>query len=479
MWVTFQIMRSKASEHILSSIATMSMKASKQHLPPELWLRIFELATYVPGLLETDIPDPFDMDPPSILHLHQEYDRKLFKYSMVTKRSIVLVCRTWYSLALPLLYQVLYIPSRDSTGSSSTRFSEVVSSLLKRFIDSKHRLDPAGADDSRHRYVGLWPRRLELHFSAYNPIEDADVQRLIELSACLPNLEILAASGPFTEPPSVVLETILACSGASLRKIFLPQCNLQQKDGVAILESCPRLRALYVGYAQEGLGASCFVNWMRAPELSFFTIGVCSPSMLCDTEHDVSSIPSLQQVCFSSHSYQPVLDTFTHFVAFQGAYLQTIYLDTRQMMRNDLEGSIALFTDHCPRLNHLILIMERWRNLPRSFTLPASVTHLGLFAHFYHQDDGQVFEGLFHSLSDAPALQAVRFLEPWGVSSLRKNHSDAVLSLLASCTFRLEDCDGKALRLKDYGGEPDWDWELPWMPGSSRTSLSSTPCIIG
>ena len=168
MWVTFQIMRSKAPEHILSSIATMSMQARKQHLPPELWLRIFELATYVPGLLETDIPDPFDMDPPSILHLHQEYDRKLFKYSMVTKRSIVLVCRTWYSLALPLLYQVLYIPSRDSTGSSSTRFSEVVSSLLKRFIDSKHRLDPAGADDSYGRdrrkgrrcehFGGMWRR---------------------------------------------------------------------------------------------------------------------------------------------------------------------------------------------------------------------------------------------------------------------------------------------------------------------------------
>ncbi|KAJ3516865.1 hypothetical protein NMY22_g14100 [Coprinellus aureogranulatus] len=70
-------------------------------LPTELWGSILRFATQVPDTLEDLSMDRYSGG---------KLRAKRYREILVTKRYVVLVCRTWYALGTPFLYEHLYIP---------------------------------------------------------------------------------------------------------------------------------------------------------------------------------------------------------------------------------------------------------------------------------------------------------------------------------------------------------------------------------
>ncbi|KAG8215464.1 hypothetical protein J3R82DRAFT_9081 [Butyriboletus roseoflavus] len=82
-------------------------------VPPEVWLRIFGTAADLQALLNCD--DPLSSGLPRTLA--KRYELQGLKESLRTKRSMVLVCKTWNELALEFLYQNILITKVDALVS--------------------------------------------------------------------------------------------------------------------------------------------------------------------------------------------------------------------------------------------------------------------------------------------------------------------------------------------------------------------------
>src|ERR1700753_1088365 len=93
-------------------------------LPVEVWLLIFQLATQVPFAFLPRTESPFDLPPRPT---HKEMTAELSR-SLITKRSLVLVCKSWNELTTPLLYSA--IPLRSTSG---------VTAAWRTFRDSSER----------------------------------------------------------------------------------------------------------------------------------------------------------------------------------------------------------------------------------------------------------------------------------------------------------------------------------------------------
>src|SRR5258705_116473 len=89
-------------------------------LPAEVWLLILQLATEVPFAFLPKVESPFDLPSrPSPKEMTAEISR-----SLITKRYIVLVCKTWNEIATPLLYSALLLRSGRGVTSAWNTFCD-------------------------------------------------------------------------------------------------------------------------------------------------------------------------------------------------------------------------------------------------------------------------------------------------------------------------------------------------------------------
>ncbi|THH17450.1 hypothetical protein EW146_g3356 [Bondarzewia mesenterica] len=353
----------------------MSLKTDRLQLPAEIWLRIFDFATFVPGILETEVQDPFDS--PTTLLPHAEYEllSSTGKSSLATKRSLVQVCRDFYWLALPLLYQTVFLGPPKSTSARALR-------------------------------------------DAY----------LADILGCLSNLEILSVHTNSLDLyiPHFVVDSLITTSASSLRKLYFERdsgLHLRASDRMDLLDKCPNLRTVSLG---DSIACKelCPIDLLRVSEPSFLTIS-STPSG-CTSRHleHAPARPSLRHVLFSryGHSTEHSVDAMCHFLSVQGPYLESIQLDARFTPHDWLQVGLNLFTDYCPRLARLTLILgsTSWRSLSLNGLNLPSVTHLAL--HFDCRQGPEDFQHLFLCLSNtyAPTLKVVRFLQPRRTRNLKK-----------------------------------------------------------
>ncbi|TFY74050.1 hypothetical protein EWM64_g9962, partial [Hericium alpestre] len=73
-------------------------------LPPELWIPILRYATYHPQLPTTE-HIPFNRD------YAEDILQARHTFNLAVKRSVVLVCKTWYTLAIPMLWETVHVNS--------------------------------------------------------------------------------------------------------------------------------------------------------------------------------------------------------------------------------------------------------------------------------------------------------------------------------------------------------------------------------
>ncbi|KAI0309941.1 hypothetical protein OF83DRAFT_1088715 [Amylostereum chailletii] len=75
-----------------------------ERVPVEVWEDIFDLATYVPTLMDLEPTDPFDQ--PSTLLPGDTWDPALLRASMRLRYALTRVCRIWNAAATPFLYRI-------------------------------------------------------------------------------------------------------------------------------------------------------------------------------------------------------------------------------------------------------------------------------------------------------------------------------------------------------------------------------------
>ncbi|TFY57687.1 hypothetical protein EVG20_g8438, partial [Dentipellis fragilis] len=154
-----------------------------RHTPPEIWLLIFEHATFVPYALNTNVDDPF-ASPGAPIDPESQTQQKL-QAALATKRSLVLVCKRWHDLATPILYEAVAAQSDHS-----------LQCLRDTVVEMSH-LSSTGTPVPRPRI-----RRFDL-FRWQTERRKPSVRLLADIFSRMPDLEIFSESSfPMPMPGS-------------------------------------------------------------------------------------------------------------------------------------------------------------------------------------------------------------------------------------------------------------------------------------
>jgi hypothetical protein len=146
-----------------------------------------------------------------------------------TKRSLVLVCKMWRRLCIPILYRSIAI--------TSSRRSELLTATL-----TKSRDECSASDDTSARSLGSFTVRFHLTRSG---VKSGDA--LLSIMRCLPNLSVLSAFRDVIHAQSLgIIDNILPCA-SSLRVIDWAGGDLKSLQFERLLENSPHLRMLRCG----------------------------------------------------------------------------------------------------------------------------------------------------------------------------------------------------------------------------------------
>ncbi|TFY54445.1 hypothetical protein EVG20_g9701 [Dentipellis fragilis] len=355
--------------------------------PPEIWLSIFEYATFVPHAFDTDGADPFDV-PGSPTPFDDSVERRL-EASLSTRQSLVLVCRLWRDLATPLLYQAVIARDNNSLRSLNDTLGWHSSASRKLRV---HRLD-----------LLRWP-------ADQTPLA-SDV--LGDLFRQLPDLETLRLgtyryhrfadldgedhTRPFnTDEMDSLIDALLAAPlHTTLRKCIIGPSIIHVRQSNALLSQCTQLSCLFVfAYLRQTFRGD---HWQVIPAQSLLTcmsVEHKDMRMADKSRKQMLLVPSLRHIHIrlSTIANTRGADTVA-FLRVQGACLRTVQVDMcGYNSRIVLRRCLRFLAEHCPNLVHLIFIFDhRSTVLPFEFTsFPPTVTHLGLYIQdgMYTQDNG-------------------------------------------------------------------------------------------
>lgn len=321
------------------------------HLPVELWLLIFQLATEVPFAFLPRSESPFDLPPRPT---HKELTAEL-SYSLLTKRHLVLVCKTWNGIATPLLYSTILLrTTRGVTAAWNTFRSSAESNTGIRLGHYVKRIDLSMRDSRVH------------HLTTE---QDAERKKVTEILHWLPNLSIFTMhtklrggdatciADALTETSASTLQTIEWGRG----HMFGHVC-LSGESWTKLTSSCPNLKSL------DGPACRILLTELH-PTAQLDHLSVMRDHRIEGIE-DISPDPPVPlHVRYDSTDAWDISHSTTQTYC-SGA----ISLDV------DFRGRHALYQllAQCPKLSQLILRISSWSSIPR-LTLDSSITHLGLF----------------------------------------------------------------------------------------------------
>ncbi|TFY68426.1 hypothetical protein EVG20_g3555 [Dentipellis fragilis] len=338
-----------------------------QRTPPEIWLSIFEHATFVPHAFDTDVADPFDIPETCIPFDSQIQDG--LRVSLRTKRELVRVCRYWRDLATPILYRAVTV--RDDRSLRCLR------DALVRLAQSSI----TGSTDTtiQAHTLPVRVRRLDLsgcRAGVSRAGRGLEFDVICDLFSYLPCLEIFSDiairpySGYRIDNSSDAEHHFL-----SLNIEYFVNALLANRPCAARCANCPRLSSLCVYWWLQGQVPGV----QPASELPPLT------SLSVDTSVDnrmpwKRPLVSLQHVYLWLHSIVRSTEGAEAFLLVQGPYLQTVAIDIRRFLpQYMLDPYLHLITTYCPNVVHLIFICHLWGQLSPAIPFPPTITHLGIY----------------------------------------------------------------------------------------------------
>jgi hypothetical protein len=404
--------------------------SSLPSLPPELWLKIMDQATFVPQALEAFVHDPFQRR--EIMTLRQ-IQAGLDAVSL-TKRRLVLVCKTWKSLAVPILYSSIIV-------HTVTGLQKLISALHNNKLD-----DP-------NMTCGEWVRRLDLvfydKFDGHMELETSPLAaRLMAAFRRTPRLEMLAFRMPRDSYihdvwESIFLDNLYNCL-PSLRILHWPKIVYHRRtpEWLNMLARAPNLTAchgLQLTLTEQNLDEYAQVLPRLTYASACFDVApaeATSQAVIQTPAQSSSAGSSLELhigwgVWFNSEAILPVGP-----LSAIGPLLRRLSIDVPET--SELDDLLEPLSECCPQLHQLVLHMDSWFSFVgiSALMLPETLQYLGLgskriqYKQIYYRQIVTVIETL-----SAPKLMAIKFISDRNTVDLRK-HPRALQDMVAICYSR-------------------------------------------
>jgi hypothetical protein len=277
---------------------------------PELWLRIFEFATWIPGAFETSNPDiisAFIRDHYGIT-LHRR-----FSETNQLKLNLSVVCKQWYRLVTQHLFEYILI-------NSGQQALKVASALEDRLYWNGG------------RGPGWWTVRLEVALEGVHHWRSKHCDALSRILDNCPNLQVLSTafcSIDHTFPHSAFV------SALTNKKLTVKRLEVRgnvSNVNALVSEFASTLEVLWL-LAPRGIWGTAPLAALYLPKLHTLNSSLCSPqSMLTRTW----TLPFINTLHIESRlDLEPYLETY-------GQQLQRVFIPSG--------FPLSAVLSHCPSL---------------------------------------------------------------------------------------------------------------------------------
>ncbi|KAI6046742.1 hypothetical protein EDC04DRAFT_3136286 [Pisolithus marmoratus] len=410
-------------------------------VPPEVWDHIFDIATHVPYTLT---PEIFEKSALIGIDYNKRYHPAL-KAALVTKRTLVLVCKQWWHLAIRYLYRAIFIDKARHILSLCT--------TLQNYASGRGTVPGTGP-------LGWWAERLDVEVHD----ADTDEERLADIIMCLPNLEIASLDIGLSLEEDLALHSVryaLRHTASSLRVLDWSMWPRDSDPATLLAERCllaelPRLCIL----------RSRCMPWTDGliPQNILSSITTLAVDRMRITPGGASSgsgvekrRASLREVIINTHRED--LESWTVFMGLYGVFLHSVHLNHCDNYQNKFFRYLAMIKRSCPNIRRLTFSLIGFRNLTDDVLSLPPIEYLGLsmFKLFHNNMNSEALFSVLVTLRDTlPSLRVVQLTEPLNVSRLLTRHyeiTSKAMEDLAGCAFRVEDDDGNLLfeRLQAIG----------------------------
>ncbi|EPQ57072.1 hypothetical protein GLOTRDRAFT_26784, partial [Gloeophyllum trabeum ATCC 11539] len=325
-------------------------------IPPEIWLLIFQYATYIPESHNIIPADPFQRSrfPRMAMGANTPV------LSMRTKWSLVLVCRAWRQLATVLLYEHLVI--------RSLRRALKICSTLR---NSVRRATINGIEVDVSEY-GQWTKHIEVHahIRTFDTMTFAEV--LYRILQCCPNVRIL--SGTWDRPiPRWLMAALPRFYGSKLELLQWDSLSLTTRS-TDVCTLTPEFLTAF--HSLRTLDLRKFGGWnetdygkpnLALPRLSHLLLTTNESSLRTATS---LVLPSLTHVVVEVPYFYPVPLHLEHLDAFLEAHGPKItYLEV-------VSSPMYISADDAnPDAPHTVVLPSHRLNIA-CFLMPGVCTHL-------------------------------------------------------------------------------------------------------
>ena len=410
------------------------------NLPPEIWLAIFRLATWSQDMFNPQLMVSTGCDTAYREQL-REFKRALVSFHLqvvvyilpqfykVTKRYLVRVCKSWYSLASPFLFEYIFLGR-----------GRVLASLRDGMLRSEQAVE---LQELSHT-IGWWTQRLDVHIRDRTDNSGSIMDILADILERLPNLRVLtfAVVGhghcAFYESnylPENVIQATNACRDTLRLLNWYGGLRPSPNTWASFLENHPRLEAINAPVVLTQLGNSNIVLD------SLRSIYVHCQTDLTHVENKLWNIqfPNLHHAIYDITS-TPFEFPHHDFLSKIGPKLTSIQINclklfsTEHLMDFGFYTILSRMVVTCPNLTRLDLVTYEWKMSPFFyFYFPKTVHTLGIRVNVHQvpRRSLEIFFGSIYSfLSHFPSVKTVCFTDQRNVRVLRA-HSRALRSNLA------------------------------------------------
>ena len=222
-------------------MSTDSLSSPSMSVPPEIWLQIFRMATYIPGEWDVSATTPRL----GMFTLWDSLQWTAYKEVLPLRRAIVQVSRLWWEVGIELLY---------------ASFHET----------SIHHYTPTGALDHFERSLssrpalGRFVKRLALAWPRYS--YPGQIDHVLQLC---PNTLILSFYKSSRRYHYIWEPAILT---SHIRILDASVHTFSQIEIVQVLSSLPSLEILHLSGLQQGLEKSRYHGTLRLPLVRFLSL---------------------------------------------------------------------------------------------------------------------------------------------------------------------------------------------------------------
>ena len=417
-------------------------------VPSEIWLDVFNYATWVPGALDLS-----DLSAINAFTSENAYTRRdIFHSTMQVNLAVSLVCKAWHSLAQEFMFRYILIESGDQAQQ------------LARLLDE---FDRNALHNNAYYTPCRWTRRLEVSMKSWSASwTSPHTAALLGIRRRCTNLAIFSTafcrvqSCYFCVSVGDILRDI--CADSSLRRLELKDSQIMDPSLFDILGSS--LEILYVGHSRT-TSPTLKTLALRLPKLQTLITGfaVSSGRMI---EWDMPSLQALSMDDESGlKSFLARVGRHLRFLVLRNPYLLAASLlrcpDLHQV-DIDFHDIQAGGPEHpfvtqlkVDAIEHTSVRCIILRNLVLPSSHESTILQHHISSILYRISGGITF----------PALECVRFVPSLQIPAMQLQFRTILRSWIHSCTgngiqvqhsHRENNCTVWRPLIIDCKGDPRW-----------------------